>query len=61
MKRPSIAEYEKSRRVFIVAEVAQAHDGSLGILHSFVDACADAKVDAVKFQIHIAAAEFERT
>lgn len=57
MIRPSIADYERQGRVFVVAEVAQAHDGSLGILHSFIDACAQAKVDAVKFQIHIAEAE----
>ena len=43
--------------MFVVAEVAQAHDGSLGILHSFIDASAAAKVDAVKFQIHEAEAE----
>lgn len=55
--RPSIAQHERERRVFVVAEVAQAHDGSLGILHSFIDACAAAKVDAVKFQVHIAEAE----
>jgi len=42
---------------FIVAEVAQGHDGSLGLAHAFVDAAADAKVDAIKFQTHIAAAE----
>lgn len=42
---------------FIIAEVAQAHDGSLGILHSFIDALADTGVDAVKFQIHIPEAE----
>ena len=42
---------------FIIAEVAQAHDGSLGMAHSFIDAIADAGADAVKFQTHIAAAE----
>lgn len=57
MNRSSIAEFEREGRVFVVAEVAQAHDGSLGILHSFVDACMEAKVDAVKFQVHIAEAE----
>lgn len=57
MTRPSIAQLEREGKVFVIAEVAQAHDGSLGILHSFVDACAGAKVDAVKFQIHIAEAE----
>ncbi|MEM6769845.1 MAG: N-acetylneuraminate synthase family protein, partial [Bacteroidota bacterium] len=41
----------------IIAEIAQAHDGSLGILHSYIDALADAGVDVVKFQTHIAAAE----
>jgi N-acetylneuraminate synthase len=57
MIRPPIAEFERQRRVFLVAEVAQAHDGSLGILHSFIDAAAAAGVDAVKFQVHIAEAE----
>ena len=41
----------------IVGEVAQAHDGSLGMAHAFIDAIADAGADAVKFQTHIAAAE----
>src|ERR1022692_82092 len=41
----------------IVAEVAQAHDGSLGTAHAFIDAIANAGADAVKFQTHIAAAE----
>jgi len=41
----------------IIAEIAQAHDGSLGILHSYIDALAEAGVDVVKFQTHIAAAE----
>jgi N,N'-diacetyllegionaminate synthase len=42
---------------YIVAEVAQAHDGSLGMAHAFIDAVANAGADAVKFQTHIAAAE----
>jgi N,N'-diacetyllegionaminate synthase len=41
----------------IIAEVAQAHDGSLGMAHAFIDAAAGAGVDAVKFQTHIAAEE----
>ncbi|MGH9944024.1 MAG: N-acetylneuraminate synthase family protein [Pyrinomonadaceae bacterium] len=45
------------RRCLIIAEVAQAHDGSLGMAHSFIDAAARAGADAVKFQTHIAAAE----
>ncbi|MCX8108292.1 MAG: N-acetylneuraminate synthase family protein [Verrucomicrobiae bacterium] len=41
----------------LIAEVAQAHDGSLGMAHAFIDMVADAGADAVKFQTHIAAAE----
>jgi N,N'-diacetyllegionaminate synthase len=41
----------------IVGEVAQAHDGSLGTAHAYIDAIARAGADAVKFQTHIAAAE----
>ena len=43
--------------VFIIAELGQAHDGSLGILHSYIDAIAKTGVDAIKFQTHIADAE----
>jgi N-acetylneuraminate synthase len=46
-----------SNRTFLIAEVAQAHDGSLGTAHAFIDAIANAGADAVKFQTHIAAAE----
>lgn len=42
---------------FVIGEVAQAHDGSLGMAHAFIDAIADTGADAVKFQTHIAAAE----
>jgi N,N'-diacetyllegionaminate synthase len=41
----------------IVAEVAQAHDGSLGMAHAYIDAAANGGADAIKFQTHIAAAE----
>ena len=41
----------------IIAEIGQAHDGSLGILHSYIDALAPTGVDAIKFQTHIAEAE----
>lgn len=41
----------------VIAEVAQAHDGSLGFAHAHIDAAADAGADAVKFQTHIADAE----
>lgn len=41
----------------IVAEVAQAHEGSVQIAHAYIDAIAKAGADAVKFQCHIAAEE----
>jgi N,N'-diacetyllegionaminate synthase len=41
----------------VIGEVAQAHDGSLGMAHAFIDAIARAGADAVKFQTHIADAE----
>ena len=44
-------------QVFIIAEIGQAHEGSLGILHSYIDALAETGVDAIKFQTHIAEAE----
>jgi N,N'-diacetyllegionaminate synthase len=43
--------------VFIIAELGQAHEGSLGILHSYIDALSTTGVDAIKFQTHIAEAE----
>jgi N-acetylneuraminate synthase len=48
---------ETNSHPLIIAEIAQAHDGSLGIAHSYIDALAEAGVDAVKFQTHIASAE----
>lgn len=41
----------------VIAEVAQAHDGSLGMAHAFIDAIAKTGAHAVKFQTHIADAE----
>lgn len=41
----------------IIAEIGQAHEGSLGIAHSYIDALSGSGVDAVKFQTHIAEAE----
>ena len=41
----------------VIAEVAQSHDGSLGMAHAFIDAAARAGADAIKFQTHIASAE----
>jgi len=46
-----------SSKCFIVAEVAQSHDGSLGMAHAYIDAISKTGADAVKFQTHIAEAE----
>ena len=45
------------KRKRIIAEIAQAHDGSLGMAHAFIDAVADTGADGIKFQTHIASAE----
>ncbi|MCM4154691.1 N-acetylneuraminate synthase [Gramella sp. AN32] len=41
----------------IIAEVGQAHEGSIGMALSYIDALAQTGLDAVKFQVHIAEAE----
>jgi N,N'-diacetyllegionaminate synthase len=46
-----------SEPCIIVAEIAQSHEGSLGMAHAFIDAVANTGVNAVKFQTHIASAE----
>ena len=46
-----------SGECLIIAEVAQSHDGSLGMAHAYIDAAAKAGADAIKFQTHIADAE----
>lgn len=42
---------------FVIAEIAQAHDGSLGMAHAYIDAVAKTGANAIKFQTHIASAE----
>src|ERR671937_1167841 len=46
--------------VFVVAEACMNHDGSLGNAVRMVEVAAEAGVDAVKFQLHDAAAETTR-
>lgn len=41
----------------IIAEIGQAHEGSLGMAHSYIDMIAKSGVSAIKFQTHIAEAE----
>ncbi len=43
--------------VKIIAEVGQAHNGSLEMAHNYIEAVSKTKVDAIKFQTHIADAE----
>ena len=50
-------EISSTSKPYIIAEIAQAHDGSLGAAHAYIDACARAGADAVKFQTHYAAEE----
>ena len=42
---------------FVIAEIAQAHDGSLGTAHAYIDAVAETGASAIKFQTHVAARE----
>jgi N,N'-diacetyllegionaminate synthase len=49
--------FHNDKSTLIIAEVGQAHDGSLGTAHAFIDAIAETGADAVKFQTHIAAGE----
>ena len=42
---------------FTIAEIAQAHNGSIEKLHRYIDEVAKIGVDAIKFQTHIADAE----
>ena len=57
MRSGTLRDTAAAGRTLVVAEIGQAHDGSVGILHSMVDAAAACGVDAVKFQVHIADAE----
>lgn len=53
----NFSKFRKQSGCFIIGEVAQAHDGSLGMAHAFIDAISNTGADAVKFQTHIASAE----
>src|SRR2546423_2095097 len=46
--------------VFVIAEAGMNHDGSLGTAIRLAEVAAEAGADAVKFQLHDAAAETTR-
>ncbi|MEO8592814.1 MAG: N-acetylneuraminate synthase family protein [Candidatus Solibacter sp.] len=50
-------DFRSGSSCMIIGEIAQAHDGSLGAAHAYIDTAAKAGADAIKFQTHIAAAE----
>jgi len=53
----SLLEALSRSETIVIAEIAQAHDGSLGSAHEYIDLIANAGANAVKFQTHIAHAE----
>lgn len=46
-----------TKKPFIIAEIAQAHNGSFSKAIKYIEALAGTGIDAVKFQTHIAEAE----
>lgn len=40
-----------------IAEIGQAHDGSLGMAHSYIESLKGTEITSIKFQMHIAEAE----
>lgn len=40
-----------------IAEIGQAHDGSFGLAHSYIDSLKKSGITDIKFQVHIADAE----
>jgi N,N'-diacetyllegionaminate synthase len=48
---------DQNSSCYIIAEIGQAHDGSLGSAYAYIDAVADTGVNAIKFQTHIATEE----
>jgi len=45
------------KKTFIIAELGNAHEGSIGLAKKMIEAVAECGVDAVKFQTHIFEAE----
>ena len=51
---------KKKNSTYIIAEVAQAHEGSLGAAHAFIEEASKVGIDAIKFQAHYAKYESTR-
>ena len=49
--------FQRGQRPFVIAEIAQSHDGNINFAHAFIDAVAKTGANAIKFQTHIAAEE----
>lgn len=47
----------KKSSPYIIAEIGQAHEGNMELAHKYIEAVSKTKVDAIKFQTHIANAE----
>lgn len=59
-QRPFVIEgtnVSNQRPPYIIAEIAQTHDGSLGTAMAFIDLAKECGADAIKFQTHIASEE----
>lgn len=54
MSKISEALKKTEHYTYVIAEISQNHDGSLGQAHAFIDAVAITGADAIKFQTHIA-------
>lgn len=59
-QRPIVIEgtqVDNQRPPYVIAEIAQTHDGSLGNAMAFIDLAKECGADAIKFQTHIALEE----
>ena len=50
MNESSTPKMHNDDTCLVIAEIAQAHDGSLGMAHAYVDAVAKTGADGIKFQ-----------
>lgn len=50
----NINEFFTSEDTYVIAEISQNHDGSLGMAHAYIDSVSKTGADAIKFQTHIA-------